>query len=35
MVTQQERAIGTPEEIDDEERMRRTRLIGLLTVCER
>ncbi|KLT43892.1 hypothetical protein CC85DRAFT_284173 [Cutaneotrichosporon oleaginosum] len=35
MVTQQERAIGTPDEIDDEERMRRTRLIGLLTVCER
>ncbi|BEJ11579.1 hypothetical protein CspHIS471_0200390 [Cutaneotrichosporon sp. HIS471] len=35
MVTQQERLVGTPDEIDAEERMRRTRLIGLLTVCER
>lgn len=35
MVTQQERAVGTADEIDDAERMRRSRLIGLLGVCER
>lgn len=35
MVTQQERAVGTADEIDEPERLRRSRLVGLLAVCER